>query len=272
MKIAAVQFAGVPGSVHDNMEIIGTLARQGADEGCRLLLFPEISDLGYDFSSICAYGRSSWPEVSTNLSLMARDCGLTLVCGVCATQGPQLRNALVAWGPDGHMVARYDKTHLFSSPEANERSVFHPGKRIVVFDMEGIRFGLSICYDLRFPELFRAQALGGAHVMLVASAWPRRRIEIWKTLSMARALENQCFLLGANRVGATSAFTCGGCSLFASPSGDLTLAAPDQNALLTAEISLSALAEVRAAIPSLKDRRPELYANLPQPSRALTEE
>jgi predicted amidohydrolase len=179
---------------------------------------------------------------------------------VCLPGPEGLANALVAFGPQGDILATYRKIHLFAATDADETEVFSPGGEIVCFDFEGIRFGLSICYDLRFPELYRAQALGGCQVLLLASAWPRARTDIWQTLCAARALENQCYLLGANRVGTKGAFPFGGRSLFVTPGGEITLADEKREGLTLGSIDLADLTAIRRNIPALTHRRPEIYA------------
>jgi len=263
MKVAAVQMSGIPGDVQGNLETISAHARTGADTGCRLLLFPEISDIGYDMAAVALYGRSSWPRVRDHLLGLAAECGVCLVCGVCLPGEDGLFNALVAFGPRGEILAEYRKVRLFQAGDADETGIFVPGRKIVSFDLEGVRFGLSVCYDLRFPELFRAQALGGCHALLLASAWPRARIGVWQPLCVARAVENQCFLLGANRVGEQGAFPFGGHSLFVTPTGDVDSADGLREGLIPGIVDPQAVLAARRAIPSLNQRRPDLYAEVP---------
>jgi len=262
MKVAAVQMSGVPGDVQGNLERIAFFAGEGARAGCRLLLFPEISDLGYDLDVVARKGADHWEQVRRFLAETARSAGLCLVCGVCLPGAAGTANALVAFGPDGTVLASYRKLHLFQGGGADEFGVFVPGDEIVTFDLEGVRFGMSICFDLRFPELFRAQALRGCHALLLASAWPRARIDLWRPMCLSRAVENQCCLLGANRVGEEGAFPFGGESLFVGPTGDATAADGLQEGLVFGTVDAAEIASIRAAIPALARRRPELYADL----------
>jgi predicted amidohydrolase len=262
MKIAAVQLSGFPGDVRANLDTVRRHVRTGAEACCRLLLFPEISDLGYDMPAIAAAGRQWWPRVRDELAGLAREHGLCLVCGVCLPGPDGLANALVAFGPEGDILASYRKIHLFEAGDADETRVFSPGADIVCFDFEGVRFGLSVCYDLRFPELYRVQALSGCQALLLASAWPQARIDIWQTLCAARAIENQCYLLGANRVGDRGVFPFGGHSLFVRPSGEVTLADGLHEGLTIGELDPAEVAGIRRSIPALHHRRPGLYAKV----------
>lgn len=266
MKVAAVQMSATPGDVRGNLDAVAARARAGADAGCRLLLFPEISDLGYDMPSIAGNGGSSWPMVRDRLLSLAAECGLCLVCGVCLPGEDGLFNALVAFGPRGTILAEYRKVHLFKGGDADETGVFVPGRKLVTFDLEGVRFGLSICYDLRFPEVFRALALSGCHGLLLASAWPRARIGVWQPLCVARAVENQCHLLAANRVGEEGAFPFGGRSLFVTPTGEVTAADGHEEGLVFGIVDPQEVLAARRAIPALNQLRPDVYAEVPDDS------
>lgn len=262
MKIAAVQISGVPGDIEGNLLKIRTFAREGAENGCRLLLFPEITDLGYDMHAIARHGADSWPRVREHLRGLAAEYGLCLVCGVCQPGETGPANALVAFGPEGKILGEYHKIHLFKTRDVDETRVFTPGGKIVSFELDKVRFGLSVCYDLRFPELFRVLALEGCQVLLLASAWPKDRITVWDCLSVARAVENQCYLLGANRVGEQGSFPFGGHSLFVTPSGQVTVANDWQEGLTCGDIVPNDIVAVRRNVPALAHRRPDLYTKV----------
>jgi predicted amidohydrolase len=126
--------------------------------------------------------------------------------------------------------------------------------------MGGFKWGLMICYDLRFPELSRTLALQGAEVLAVCSAWPLSRISQWEALLRARAIENQAYVIGANRTGRDRAFTFGGTSLIIDPLGNVvSQGRPGAEELLTADIENAAIESARKAIPVFEHRRPDLY-------------
>jgi predicted amidohydrolase len=259
--------SGLPGDLQGNLARVDAMARAGAEQGCRLLLFPELTDLGYDMTVVSVRRGDDWPEVRARLSALAAELGLCLVCGVCLPGPDGLFNALVAFGPSGGIICEYRKIHLFRGADADETRVFLPGRKVMTFELGGIRFGLSLCYDLRFPELFRAQALGGCHALLLASAWPMARIGVWEPMCITRAVENQCFLLGANRVGDKGAFPFGGRSLFVTPAGEVEIAGPTEERLVVGEVDAEKVLNIRRAMAVLSHRRPDVYAesltNLP---------
>jgi predicted amidohydrolase len=121
---------------------------------------------------------------------------------------------------------------------------------------------IAICYDLRFPELFRRYAVEGAKLMMIPAEWPLERIEHWKALLVARAIENQCYIAATNAAGQTGNTVFGGHSMIVDPWGKIIVAGGESPAMLTAEIELDVVDEVRDRIPVLRDRRPELYEPL----------
>lgn len=262
MKIAAVQLWASPGDIRQNLRTIRTWTQKGAQKGCRLLLFPELSDLGYNLSAVERIKGTSWPLVRDSLSALAKEYDICLVCGLCLEDALGLANALVAFGPRGDIVAVYRKIHLFQTTGIDETKVFSPGSEIVSFDVDGLRFGLSICYDLRFPELFRAQALAGCHCLLLAAAWPKARGQIWRTLCTARAMENQCYLLGANQFGGENTLSFGGQSLFVSPAGTVTAGEGTRSGIIIGNMERAEITAARRDIPALAHRRPDLYGTV----------
>lgn len=258
MRIGLVQCDANPGNLPANLARIASFAAQGADAGCSLLLFPELSDLGYDLRIVAEQGPHAWPRTRDTLANLAARHGICLVCGVCLAENSDIANALGVWGPSGDMLAVYRKIHLFRTSEVDEGAVFRAGDQPVQFAHDGVRFGLAVCYDLRFPELFRLYAQARCHAVLIAAAWPRARIGIWQTLIQARAMENQCLALGANRVGATP-FPFGGASLCAQPDGTVMQAKATGEVLLHDVLDLNQLAATRAAIDSWNHRRTDVY-------------
>lgn len=168
--------------------------------------------------------------------------------------GGEYFNTSVVFNPQGDLVATYRKIHLFGF-DIGEAAAFTAGDEVVVVDTPLGRTGLATCYDLRFPELFRAFVDRGATSVLITSGWPTRRIARWKLLAAARACEDQLWVIGCNEVGTHGGHELGGESLVADPWGDtVVLGGPDER-IVTVDLDAGYPAEVRATFPVLRDRR-----------------
>src|SRR4051812_2658203 len=230
-------------------------------EGAELIVFPEASDTGYSMPVIRDHAKP-WTEGAVPaLQEMAKELSLTIVAGVSERADEAVYNSQVFIDPTGKIAASYRKTHLFVLPPNDESSCYTPGGQFVSVPFAGFNFGLSICYDLRFPEVARALTLEhDANVLLVSSAWPLPRVAHLRALAIARAIENQSYLVLANRAGVDAGVTCCGTSAIIDPSGVvLASASGDGEELLTADISAETIAEVRNKIPVFAHRRADLY-------------
>ena len=166
--------------------------------------------------------------------------------------GDDLHNTSVVLGPDGRQLARYRKVHVFGY-ESRERSLIAGGTELATFPIGGARAGMAVCYDLRFPELFRALADQVA-LYVVPATWPAARAEHWSTLLAARAIENQAFVVGCNAAGTNAGVRIGGRSAVIAPSGSVVAMAGDAPGRLDATIDLDDVAATRADFPALRDR------------------
>ena len=236
-------------------------AGRAKEQGAELVVFPEASDTGYSMPVIRDQARP-WTEGAVPaLQEMAKTLSLTIVAGVSEREGDAIYNSQVFIDAQGTRVASYRKTHLFLLAPNDESTCYTPGDKFVSVNTGDFNFGLSICYDLRFPEVCRALALEhNANVILVSSAWPLPRAAHLRALAIARAIENQSYLVLANRTGVDAGVTCCGMSAIIDPSGEV-LAAGSENReeLLTASISNEVIATVRSTVPVFSDRRTDLY-------------
>lgn len=162
-------------------------------------------------------------------------------------------NTSVLFSPDGDLIGTYRKIHLFRYG-SHEGKILTRGNEITVVDTDFGKVGLSTCYDLRFPELYRAQVDLGAELLLVTSAWPHARLEHWKIFNTARALENQCFLISSNCVGNTHGVHLGGHSQVVDPWGIVMASGGDEETIVKTEIDPSQIAHIRDVFPNLKHR------------------
>jgi omega-amidase len=213
VKVAAAQIACALGDVEANLAKIREVSARAKVLGVELIVFPEASDTGYSMPVISKHAKP-WTEGAVPaLKKMAKEFSLTVVCGVSERDGDRVYNSQVFIDPHGEILASYRKTHLFVLAPNDESTCYTPGDKFVSVPANGFHFGLSICYDLRFPEAARALALQhGANVLLVSSAWPLPRVEHLRALAIARAIENQSYLVLANRTGVDAGVTCCGTS------------------------------------------------------------
>jgi predicted amidohydrolase len=137
-----------------------------------------------------------------------------------------------------------------------------PGAAPLIMDLPWGTTGMAICYDLRFPELFRRYAVQGAKVIVMPAEWPIERVEHWRTLLQARAIENQCFMVATNSAGQTGNTTFGGHSMIVDPWGKIVVEVGETPTLVTAEIEVDLVDSVRNRIPVFEDRRPDVYGTI----------
>lgn len=262
MKIAVAQIACALGDVPANLDKIAAFSQRTKGERAELILFPEMADTGYAMPAVREKAQPWTQGAVPFLRDLAQRLELAIVCGVSEREGGQIYNTQVAIDAHGLIVAKYRKAHLFSPAPIAEDKCFTAGSELVTWPQLDLRFGASICYDLRFPEVYRALACErGANVFLLSSAWPFPRVEHLRVLAAARAIENQSYLLLANRVGTDDGVTFCGSSAIINPAGVVIAAASaEREELLTADVSADLIASIRTAMPVFAHRRAELYS------------
>jgi predicted amidohydrolase len=268
VRAAAVQLNSTE-DTGSNLATADRLVRVAADQGAELVVLPEKWNvLGTD--SQLASGAETLDGRSISWAReIAREHGLDLVAGSIVERIPErakLSNTSVHVGSDGELRAVYRKIHMFDvevdGTVYRESDSEDPGDQIVVSQLGGgISMGMSICYDLRFPELYRILAVSGAEVVVAPSAFTLATTrDHWEVLVRARAIENQYFVVAPNQIGAYApGHRSGGRSLIVDPWGLILAGAPDREAAIVADLDLESLREVRRRLPSLANRRPEAY-------------
>ncbi len=225
------------------------LLQQAHQAGASLALLPELFSSGYRYED-----AAHTPSILAQLQGFCTDTGMTLVAGVLEVAGERYANRAKVLGPDG-VLASYTKTHLI--PAFGEPQTMVPGQELVTLELGGFRVGLAICFDLRFPEIFRAYALEGVDLFLVPSAWPNSRSYAWELFCKARAAENQAYLVAVNH--AEEPF--GAASLVVDPMGMQLLRQETEGiGVVTLEPTLPS--RLRQEFLVLPQRRPELYQGL----------
>ncbi|MDQ3116483.1 MAG: carbon-nitrogen family hydrolase [Verrucomicrobiota bacterium] len=261
MKIAAAQIACNLGDLAANARKMREFAGRAKAAGAELVVFPEMADTGYAMPVIRAQAKP-WNEgVVPELQEIARNLSLAIISGVSEKEGDAIYNSQVVIDAAGAIIAKYRKTHLFAPAPIEEDKCFAPGQALVSVALGPLRLGLTICYDLRFPEIYRALAVEqGANAFIISSAWPFPRVEHQRVLATARAIENQSYVVLANRVGKDDGTPFCGSSAIIDPSGVVVAAASaEREELVVAEVSPAVLDEIRARMSVFAHRRPDLY-------------
>ena len=252
MQVHVIQLAyGDDEPLAERTERVAGLVR--AQRGADLVVLPELWPQG-------GFAYDRWEEqaqpldgpVVRTLQDAARDLGAAVHMGslVERDEGGRLFNTSVLLGADGTVDATYRKVHLFGFGEG-EPKLMTPGDGPVVHG----HLGLATCYDLRFPELFRALLDQGAEVVLLPAAWPAKRVHHWRLLTQARAVEDQTYLVACNTAGAHSGVSMGGHSMVVDPWGELLAEAGEAEQVLTVDLDLELVRETRSSFPVLADRR-----------------
>jgi predicted amidohydrolase len=238
-----------------------------------LLLLPELWLHGYDLERAEKWASPLGEGGFAQMSALASEFGLYLAGSTLERHagdgsgepgrtgsgepGRTVSNTAVLYAPDGALLGSYRKVHLFRLMQ--EHRYLAPGDRAVLCPTPWGSVGLAICYDLRFPELFRTMALAGAVLFLVPAQWPVRRIEAWLLLARARAVENELFVAACNRVGDDGQATFPGRSCVVDPWGNALVEGDDQERLLIAQINLREVRKARRYLTIYEDRRPDAY-------------
>jgi predicted amidohydrolase len=266
LRVAAVQL----NSRNDkaaNLATAESLVRAAAADGAEFVALPEKWNLLAAGEELVAGAEALDGLSLTAARGWARDLGVHLLAGSIAERGEAelVSNTSVLIGPDGEDLATYRKVHLFDVDAGGvsyrESEHEQPGSELVTAPVGELIAGLSVCYDLRFPELFRILALRGARVLTVPSAFTAATgRDHWEVLLRARAIENQAFVLAPNQIGAAPPhFNSFGHSAIVDPWGKVLAMALDEECFAAAELDLGAQERVRAELPSLANRRPRAY-------------
>jgi predicted amidohydrolase len=277
MRLAVVQTEATPGAVADNSRRAAGSVADAAARGARVVLLPELYLCAYDLPTLAAAPADC--EVATDESGVITDGRLeplaevaaltgTLVLTGAATRRPdgRLANSVVAVEPSGAVSAVYDKQHLWHADEAR---LFTAGEAGAALEADGWRLGLSVCYDMSFPEHAREAALSGAHAYLCLGAFASGNEHRAAVYLAARALENTVYSVFANPVGGPATRPTRGGSVVYAPDGTLVAGAgTDKEGTILADLDPSRMAEVRGFLRMLDEQRARLDSVLPKPTRS----
>ena len=218
MQVASIQMAVVEGDKGGTIDKAAENIRRA--QGADLIILPEIWNVGFmSFDRYIPEAEEKNGPMLTMLRQLAKEVGAYLHTGsFVEKEEEKYYNSSYLISPEGEILVNYRKIHLFGY-KSRETQILTPGDNVVVVHTPIGRLGLSTCYDLRFPELFRRMVEKGVEVFLVCSAWPYPRLEHWIMLNRVRALENQCFLVSANSVGLNMGAQFVGHSMIVTPWG-----------------------------------------------------
>lgn len=268
ITIAAVQMKPVLGAMEDNLvKMSEMIAKVASGQRVDLIVFPELVTSGYELGLRFTELAQRVPGSVTNLiAKRAGEYGVYVAFGMVTKERVEsvLYNSAILVGPDGELLDVYNKIHL----RGEERMAFREGFKLPVIETEIGTIGLMVGYDLAFPEVSRSLALDGAEVLCVCANWEAGSIDEWKTYLRARAYENACYMVGANRVGEDVTMTFGGESMIVGPRGQIYASMADQtneetgeplDGVAIAKIDLDEVRKNREDFQMMQNRQPTVY-------------
>jgi len=266
LKVAIVQMDVAVGDPLSNARLAVERLEEAAERGAGVVVLPELWSTGYTWldpdlagPSIHHWaGHQSHDEAVRRLRSAAQDREVWVVAGtVPEERNGRLYNTSLVFSPSGEVAHRYSKAHLIGL--LGEPDHFSAGAEAGVFALDNWTAGVLVCYDLRFPELARTLVLDGAEVLFIVAQWPIERKDHWRLLVQARAVENQCFVVAANRTGRTGSYLFAGSSMIVDPQGRVLAEGDDEPCVLEATLDRETLRRAREFLPCLEDRVPFLY-------------
>jgi predicted amidohydrolase len=259
MRAALVQMDVVYGDVEANRAKAMRFIAEGLARKADVFVFPELWTTGYKLKEIENLAEPLEGKTMEMLCRIARENRVDIVAGsIPEKRDGKIYNTACAIGKDGKIVGKYSKIHLIGLMA--EDRYLSSGTKKCIFAIDSVKAGIIICYDLRFTELPRALALQGAQILFVPAEWPSARGNHWRMLNIARAIENQTFVIAVNRVGRDPENTFFGHSMVVDPWGEILIEGSEtKEELLVADIDIAAVENLRNLIPVFRDRRPECY-------------
>lgn len=248
------------GKVDENFAHAEELIREAASKGAEVVVLPEMWNTGYALEKLGELADKEGARSQEFLQRLSSELGIHIVGGSVATEKDgKFYNTMYVYNSEGEQVSEYSKVHLFRL--MNEDKYLEAGNEMNRFSLGEVEAGGVICYDIRFPEWLRAHALAGANVLFVSAQWPTPRIDHWKTLLQARAIENQCFVIAVNRI-SRKVENFNGQSMIIEPWGEVLWTGSETEELAIIDVDFSKVEEVRSRIPVYDDRRPGLYGGV----------
>ena len=259
MKVTCIQMNMLPGQPDENFRIAAQLIEEAMAEKPDVLVLPETWNTGFfpkdNSETLCDLDGK---RVKEEIGALAAKFSVNIVAGsVTNYRDGKVYNTAYIFDRTGACVGTYDKTHLFTP--MGEHKYCTAGSQLCRFTLDGVSCGIIICYDVRFPELIRSLTVQGLDMLFVVSQWPKVRTFHLRSLTTARAIENQMFVVCCNSCGSYKTTQYGGNSAIIDPWGETLALAGEEQQLISADCDLQILENIRSTIPVFRDRRPELY-------------
>lgn len=255
MKIALGQIDVKWEDKKENIRKCKEFVNKASHKKCDMVIFPEMTLTGFSMNTK-DISENSNGYVMTEFKKMALDNNISIGFGYSRIIGGKFYNEMSVLSKDGIILEEYDKIHPFSYDK--EDRFYEKGNKISSFSIDGINFGMFICYDLRFPEVFQISSKRNQVIILIAN-WPSSRIDAFDILLKARAIENQCYIVAVNRVGKSNGLYYNGYSKIIDPMGKVITNESTKEELIIGEIALDTINKVREDFPFRKDRREDIY-------------
>lgn len=256
MKVASIQLNSVWEDPKYNLERVEQFVHKAQNDGCDVVILPEMFSSGFSMNAkkIAEQANGSSCQM---LCQLAQEHHINLIAGLVEKIDDEdndvYQNVAVMIDRNGQIIARYIKNYPFSN--AGEHLYYQAGNETVVYEIDGVKASTFICYDLRFPELFR-QVAQQVEMMVVIASWPAARLDHWLSLLKARAIENQCFVVGVNRIGRDgNDLDYTGGSQVVDPFGHIISLADEKTEYQMTELNISKVKKIREQLPFLQDMK-----------------
>lgn len=258
IKVSLLQMNIIPGDPKTNRENAVHLINQAVLQSSDIVVLPEMWTTAYQLEGIANICDKYGMPTNDMMSATAKEKGINIVAGSYASlEEGKVFNTAYIFDRCGNNIAKYQKIHLFKLME--EHKYIESGSSHCVFMLDGIKCGIIICYDLRFPELTRKLALEGIKLLFVPAEWPAARLDHWITLLKARAIENQIFVAAVNRAGEHPKDEFLGGSMVINPLGEIIAQGDYKQQIISAELDFSLIDQAKINIDILEDRVPHTY-------------
>lgn len=259
MRVSAIQMDMKFADPDVNFTRAEELIRKAAKHKPDTIVLPETWNTGFfPVDNRMELADDNGQRLKKLCSTLSKELDVNIVAGSIVNKKlSYLYNTSYTFNRKGECIAEYDKTHLFSY--MHEDDYFKKGEKVTTFELDGVKCGIVICYDIRFLELVRTLALQGIKILFVVAQWPVPRINHWEVLNQARAIENQIFVVNVNSCGTAGETIYGGHSSIINPWGETLVKADSKEAIITADVDLKIVDGIRNTINVYNDRRTELY-------------